>query len=104
VELACNLGIFVWLCVVAFSQWLVWVVSTPFPEARLAGAVYAACTTEAGSTDERRRIPFDGGYGDPRLPHPPDQLNLHGLRVSPDGVCHGEHDTRRLTGVLARGR
>ena len=69
-ELAWNLGIFV--CLLSFSGWSE-SYPLPFPEARLAGAVYAACTTEEGSTNERRRIAFDGGCDDARLPHPPDR-------------------------------
>ena len=79
-ELDWNLGIFV--CLLSFSGWSE-SYPLPFPKARLAGAVYAACTTKEGSTDERRRIAFNGGCDDARLPHPPDRRNLHRLRVSP---------------------
>lgn len=68
-DLVWKLGIFV--CLLSFSGWSE-SYPLPFPEARLAGAVYAACTTEEGSTDERRRIAFDGGCDDARLLHPPD--------------------------------
>jgi len=48
------------ICVLSFFQCLVELYPLPFPKARLAGAVYAAYTTEEGSTNEMLFNGVDG--------------------------------------------